>query len=304
MSKFVMVLPSILVVIAVAAIYVSINEDLFTARIKRIREELEVEALTREALFSTPGIRKNAEFKLHRLGYNISYRYFLIINGLIGVILAFLSVLFMNNPALGILSAVIWMILIHKFLDDVYVKKVKEPMAEQAELALQLLAEVYEVTKDLIEAFRQVTPAVKSPLKEEMEVFIQDYNMNKDLNTCLLEFSERVDNRDIETFARGIILSLFYGTDTYEVLRQTSDIIRERRELQEELKNETRGRSATILIFQIAVPVVLIILLFKSPSARDIFLYSAKGQNLVCLALLAEFITWYFSKRKGVSEQF
>lgn len=304
MSNLLMLLPSVFVSLALIAICIAKNQEMFVGNFKRLREELEAEALNREALFATPGVKKNAEFKLFRLGFNISYKHFLVLNGLVGLLLAAVSIYVFKNPKLAVVSVVVWMLYAHKMLDLVYEKKVKQPMAEQAELILQLLAEVYEVTKDLIESFKMVTPSAKSPLREEMELFIQDYNLNKDINTCLVEFAERVDNRDIETFARGIILSIHYGTDTYAVLRQTADIIRERRELKEELINETKGRNFTTIIFQLALPVALLFLFIKSPAAKNIFLNTPKGQNLLCVVVAVEFISWYFTRHKGVTERF
>ncbi|OPX94039.1 MAG: Bacterial type II secretion system protein F domain protein [Pelotomaculum sp. PtaB.Bin104] len=298
-----MLIPSVLVALAIAAIYIHKNREMFIARYKRLQEELESAALSRDTLFSNTGAPKNAEFKLYRLGYNVSYRYFLALNIVIGLILAVASVALLNNPKLAVLSVAVWMLLVHKLLDMAYEKKVKQPMAEQVEIVLQLLAEAYETTKDLVEAFVEVFPTTRYPLKNEIELMIKDNNLGKDINACLIEFAERLDNRDIESFVRGIILSAHYGTDTYEVLKQTAEIVRERRELKEELINETKGKNATIMIFLLAVPVVLFYLLATSASARSMFLNTHQGQNLMCVVLVVEFICWYFSKMKEVSEK-
>ncbi|OPX92844.1 MAG: Bacterial type II secretion system protein F domain protein [Pelotomaculum sp. PtaB.Bin104] len=296
-------IPSILVALTIAAIYIHKNKEMFTARFKRLQEELESAALTRDTLFANTGAPKNAEFKLYRLGYNVSYRYFLTLNSLIGLLLATASVAILNNPKLAVLSIAVWMLLIHKLLDMAYEKKIKEPMAEQVEITLQLLAEAYEAKKDLLEAFVEVFPTTRYPLRNEMELLIKDNNLGKDINACLIEFAEKLDNRDIESFVRGIILSAHYGTDTYEVLKQTAEIVRERRELKEELINETKGKNITIMIFLLAVPVALFYLIATSASARSMFTNTHQGQNLICMVLIVEFICWYFSKTRGVSEK-
>jgi len=299
-----MLLPSVMVSAAAAAFYFHRNREMFAARYGRLKEELEAEAKKRDVIFSSPGAPKNAEFKLKKLGFNIAYKHFLFVNGLIGLLLAALCAALLKNPKLALLSAAIWMVFAHKILDMTYEGKVKQPVAEQAELALQLLAESYEVTKDLLEAFKQVAGVMEPPLKEEFEILIADNNLGKDINACMIEFAERIDNRDMETFVRGIVLSSHYGTDTYEVLNETSEIIRERRELKEELISETKGKNFTITIFLLAIPLALVYLMATSEPARNMFINSSKGHNLLCLTLLVEFVSWYFSRQKGVSERF
>lgn len=301
--KILTLLPAVLVSAATFSIYVAKNEQLFTRRFKKVREELENEALAREALFTTSNTSKNTEFKLYRLGFNIGYRHFLLLNIIVGLILATVCVNLLKNPTMGALSAALWMIFIHKLVDMTYIKKVKEKMAEAAELALQLLSEVHLISDTLFDAIVEVAPSARAPLREELELLIKNYRLNKPLNECLIEFADRTDNKDIEMFVQGIILSSYYGTDTHLVLKQAAEVIRERRELKEELQNETKGKTFTVNLFLLALPVLVIFLSVKSPEARHTFITTTRGHNLLSITLLVEFFAWYFTQRREVTDQ-
>ncbi len=295
-------LPAILICLAIFSIYVAYNPDKFLAPYKKIREQLVAETQTRDALFASSGAPKNIDFKLNRLKWPVTYRQFRIINSLISLCFAVISIVFLNNPKLAVVSAVIWYIFAHKVVELQY-KKFKAKVDEQAELVLQLLAETFKITENLIDAIVLVIPSAHSPMKEELELTVKQYRMNEDLDECLRQLADRSDNRDIDTFVQGILLSLHYGTNVKLVISETAEIIRERIALKDELENEIKGKGFTITIFLIVLPVLLTGLMIKSPDARNTFLNTAKGQNLLCLALIIQFTAWYLSRERGVMDK-
>lgn len=297
-----MYIPAILVVTAIFMLLFAKYKDKFFARYKRMKDEIEQEALNRDAIFSVSGVPKNTDFKLHRLKCPVTYKQFRIIVLLIGLMLAILSIKLLNNPKLAVLSAVIWYLLAHQIVELRY-RKHKRKMEEQVELTLQLLVETYKLTEDLIDAIVLVIPSAHSPLKEELELLVKEYRLSKDMNECLKEFADRCDNRDMETFVQGLLLAQHYGSDANMVIQETADIIQERLALRDELENETKGKGFVLYIFLIAVPLVLIGLLTKAPDMREVFLYTSKGQNLLCLALVVQYATWYLSTKKEVIEE-
>lgn len=294
-------LAAVLVPAAVVAVYLARNPDVLKKRVRRLREQLEEEANYRKAYFTSVGAPRNTGFKLYRLGYSISYRHFLVLNGLISILLAVSCIKFLYNIQLGITAAVIWMLFIHKAVDLAYLKE-KSRLDEQAELMLQLLSEQYQVTENLISAIENVIPSTRPPLRDELELLIKNYNLSKNRDECLREFAWRTDNRDIEIFVQGIILSDHYGTDTHEVINQTAEIIREKIELRNELQNETKGKSFTVYIFLVGLPLILLLMSIKSPEFRYTFLHTARGHNLLTAALIIEFVSWYFTSRRGVAD--
>lgn len=297
-----MYIPAFIVAAALFLIYVALNPEQFTSSFRRIKEELEAETKTRDALFAVSGAPKNMDFKLHRLGCPITYRQFQIINLLIGIVLAVISIKVLYNPKLALTSIVIWWIFIHKVIDLRY-KKFKAKMDKQIELCLQLLSETYSLTKNIIDALVLILPSTNSPIKEEIELVVKEARLGKDPNQCLKELADRCDNRDMEMFVQGIVLSTHYGTDSTLVINETSEIIRERIKLKEELENELKGKGFVITIFLVALPLLLTGLLVKSPEAREAFLHTSRGQNMICAILILEFIAWYFSRGKGVAEK-
>lgn len=189
-------IPAALVTLSLIAVYIARNKNKFLASFKSLRQELRAETLTRDTLFAGTGAPKNTDFMLYRLQWPITYRQFRIINLFIGVLFAFVSIKLLNNPKMALAAAAVWYIFAHKFVELRY-NKHKSKVDEQAELVLQLLAETYKLTENLIDAIVLVIPSALSPLKEELELLVKEYRLNEDLDVCLRKFADRCDNGDV-----------------------------------------------------------------------------------------------------------
>ncbi len=126
---------------------------------------------------------------------------------------------------------------------------------------------------------------------------------NEDLHDCLIEFASKIDNSDIKTFVHGIVLANQFGADLKEVITKNAQVIRERLALKEELINEVRGKKVILLIFMAVLPVTFLWLFVGSPDAREVFTGTAKGQYILSILVLTEYLCWYFDSRKGVMEE-
>jgi len=188
-------------------------------------------------------------------------------------------------------------------VDRLYRTRIRARIDSQAQLALQLLAEVYSVSDNLPQAIERIIPSTPQPLRGELERLVLQFRTNQDLSQCLVDFAGNIDNRDMETFVHGIILSDQFGSDAHEVIAKNSEVIRERLTLREELINETRGKKAVTGIFMVLLPVVFLWLLIGNDEAREIFTGTVKGQYLVTFLVLVEYLCWYLDSRKEVTEE-
>jgi len=246
--------------------------------------------------------KRDTAFKLQRLGIKISYRTFLIITGVVGAFLAAISIVTLNNPLLSVVAFVLTMAFAHGEV-DVFYRKRRAVIDEQAEVALQMLAGLYQVTGDLMDTLKKVSQSTASPLKEELQQVIAEYNAGKDLSAALKDFAFRVDNRDIELFVQGVILSEHYGTDTSRVIKHIAETIRSRLLLRDELKAETRGQSMTINLFLLLVPLAAAAIWIFSPSSREVLIDSTAGKVVLSIVAVVEFAAWYLTRKKGVVEE-
>jgi len=297
------VLPAALVTASVIAVYVFLNIRQFRRSLTRLRESLEYEALRRDSVFDRYRAARDTSYRMKRLGWPVNYNAFLAVNAAIAVLLAVLSLKILSNPYLAAISPAVWMLFAHQLVDRLYRTRVKAGIESQAQLVLQLLAEIYNVSDNLPQAIERVIPSTPQPLRGELENLVLQVRTNNDFDRCLREFAANIDNRDIEIFVHGIILADEFGTDAHEVISKNAEVIRDRIALREELVNETRGKKAIVGIFMIVLPVIFLWLFFGSEDARQMFTGTAKGQYLVTLLVLVEYICWYFDSRKGVAEE-
>lgn len=298
-----MFIPALLIASAVMAVFAARNIQLFNKSFTKLKDLLVHEAGRGDLFFSRYRVTKDTAFKLKKLDMPFSYSSFLAVNAVISAGLAVLSIILMSNQPLAILSAVLWLLFAHQLVDRLYHKRIKSVIELQAQLMLQLLAELNQVSGNLRQAIERVIPATPQPLKKELEDLILNVNTNRDFDDCLLEFAGNLDNRDINTFVRGIVLSRQYGSDTHEVIKMLSEVVRERMDLREELVNETRGKKAVIYIFMAALPAVFLWMLTGSADAHRVFTETGRGHMLVSLLVITEYLCWYFDGRKGVLEE-
>ena len=254
------------------------------------------------SLFLPPGGKRDTAFKLQRLGIKITYRMFLILTCAVGVFLGAVAFVALSNPILAVLAIVLTLAFAHGEV-DVFYRKRRGVIDEQAEVALQMLAGLYQVTGDLVDTLNKVSQSAASPLKEEIQQVIAEYNAGMDLSAALKDFAYRVDNRDIELFVQGVILSEHYGTDTSRVIKHIAEIIRNRLLLRDELKAETRGQSMTINIFLLLVPLAAAALWIFSPSSKEVLTHNAAGKMVLSIVAVVEFAAWYLTRKKGVVEE-
>ncbi len=287
-----------LIVLAVLAWCVTLKRERLSG-VKGLLARAESKSVS---LFLPQDRKRDTAFKLQRLGIKISYRAFLIITVMVGASLAAISIVTLNNPLLAVVAFVLTIAFAHCEV-DVFYRKRRAVIDEQAEVALQMLAGLYQVTGDLVDTLKKVSQAIASPLKEELQQVIAEYNAGKDLSAALKDFAFRVDNRDIELFVQGVILSEHYGTDTSRVIKHIAEIIRSRLLLRDELKAETRGQNMTINLFLLLVPLVAAGLWIFSPSSKEVLLENTAGKVVLSIVAVVEFVAWYLTRKKGVVEE-
>ncbi|MGB9825126.1 MAG: type II secretion system F family protein [Desulfofundulus sp.] len=289
-----------LIAMAVLAWYAALKKD--NPVVSGVRGLLARAGAESEAIFPVPGGKKDTGWKLYRLGVRIGYRTFLLLAGTAGAFLAAVSLVALKNPFLAVVSFVLTLAFAHGQVDVLYRKR-KAVIDEQAEVALQMLAGLYQVTGDLVDSLKKVSQGTASPLKEELQQVVAEYNAGKDLGAALKDFAERADNRDIELFVQGVTLSEHYGTDTSQVIKHIAETIRNRLLLRDELKAETRGQSMTINLFLLLVPLAAAGIWIFSPTSREVLTDSLAGKVVLTAVAVVEYVAWYLTRRKGVVEE-
>jgi tight adherence protein B len=95
----------------------------------------------------------------------------------------------------------------------------------------------------------------------------------------------------------GIVLQRRFGGDLVRMLEETAELVRERVELEREVRTvTTQGRFSGIVIAAL-VPVSAAILLLFNPAYIDVLFDTIEGQVLLVIALLLLFIGWWIISR-------
>jgi len=296
-------LPALLVAAAFFFFFLCRNPGKFGVSPAGLKDILACRAGERDYISGRYKMPADTAYKMEKLGIPVSYTAFLLVNIFLAAAVAAFCCLVLKNMPLAVISFVLWLFFAHQLVNRLYRDLVKAKIDSQAQLMLQLLAELFQVSDNLPQAIERIIPATPQPLKKALEQLVLQVRTNKDLDRCLLEFAEETDNHDIEIFVNGIIFSNHFGSDTHKVIAKNAEVIRERMELREELINETRGKKVIIYMFMIALPLLFTWLFVSSPDARNIFTQSLKGQSLVCILVLLEYACWYFDSKKGVADQ-
>ena len=206
-----------------------------------------------------------------------------------------------NNPVAAVMMASFGVLACRKQV-DLSLRARQRLIDEQAETALQMIASLYETTGDLVRAVEGAASCTASPMRDELMRTVVEYRAGKSLADALEGLAVRTDNRDVEVFVKGVVVSERYGTDTAGVVTDVAGVIRDRIVLREELINEMRGQKLTVNVFLLLLPVVAAAMILFSQDARHTITSTILGRALICFMILVEFGSWYLTRNQGVVE--
>lgn len=274
-----------------AAVAAAFTTAALLAWFLRSRQE-EVRAFLRRA-------REEADEGLMRLGidkasYNL-VTLLLVAGG------AFAGFVLLKNPPAGVLMA-LFLYFYRRRSIDLRRQERKALIDQQAEVALQMVAALYETMGDMVRALEGTAHCVPEPMAGELKRVVAEYHAGTPLHEALREFAARSQNRDIDVFVNGVLLSEKYGTNTSEVVHDVAELIRDRITLRDELKNELRGQKLTVNVFLMLIPVAGAALFLFSPEARNTMTNSLVGKAIVCGLCCIEYFAWHFTRGQGVVE--
>ncbi|MFZ5645596.1 MAG: type II secretion system F family protein [Bacillota bacterium] len=207
-----------------------------------------------------------------------------------------------NNPVAAVMMAFFGVLACRKQV-ELSLRARQRLIDEQAETALQMIASLYETTGDLVRAVEGAAGCTASPMRDELMRTVVEYRAGKSLADALEGLALRTDNRDVEVFVKGVVVSEKYGTDTAGVVTDVAGVIRDRIVLREELINEMRGQKLTVNVFLLLLPAVAVVMILFSQDARHTITSTFLGRTLICFMILVEFGSWYLTRNQGVVEE-
>lgn len=209
--------------------------------------------------------------------------------------------LLLNNPLFVAVSAGVAYLYDRK-CRELEKTKNRAVLDSQAEVALQMVASLYEATGDLIGSLEKAAECVDDPLRAELRRTVADYRSGRSVREALEGLAARVPSRDVRTFVEGMLEAERFGADAGAVISSIVQVIRDRMTLREDLKNEMRGQRLTVNILLMLLPLMLGMAFVMFPQSKDILTGTLVGKVIVAAILPAEYFVWSMSA-KGVAEE-
>lgn len=171
-------------------------------------------------------------------------------------------------------------------------RRKKEVLTIQFKDALYFLSVALSAGKSLETAMMDtyktmlgIYPDKNSDIIKELEIINHRIHMNEPIEKIFYDFAERSKIEDIKSFADVIMISKRAGGNLIEVIKNTSDTIREKVEIQNEIETLISGKKFEQKILSI-FPFVLVIFLKSSGSGYlDPLMTDAFGRIIMTIAL-------------------
>jgi len=142
---------------------------------------------------------------------------------------------------------------------------------------------------DTYKAMLGIYPDKNSDIIKELEIINHRIQMNEPIEKIFYDFAERSKIEDIKSFADVIMISKRAGGNLIEVIKNTSDTIREKVEIQNEIENLISGKKFEHKIMSI-VPFALVIFIKSSGSGYlDPLMTDTLGRIIMTIALIMIF---------------
>lgn len=139
---------------------------------------------------------------------------------------------------------------------------------------------------DTYKSILGIYPDKTSDIIKELEIMNQRILMNEPIEKIFCDLAERSKIEDIKSFADVIMISKRTGGNLIEVIKNTSDIIREKVEIQNEIENLIAGKKFEQTVMSI-MPFGLVLFLKSSSSGYlEPLMTTVYGHIIMTIALV------------------
>lgn len=155
-------------------------------------------------------------------------------------------------------------------IPDIYVGNLKKQrmkkLNSQLPEALSILSNGLRAGFSFVQAMSVATNELETPIKDEFLRIVRDNTIGKPLEEALLDFSERVDDEDVDMLVTALIIQRKVGGNLAEILDTIADTIRDRMRIRGEIKTLTAQSKLSAIIISILPFVVAIMIFIMNPS--------------------------------------
>ncbi|MFS1511531.1 type II secretion system F family protein [Chengkuizengella sp. SCS-71B] len=216
---------------------------------------------------------------------------------IIGAMFVFIIVSLIFSIKWGMICLPIGLLLTRKILTLVEKWKfyfLRKKILEQLEGACLVISSTVRGGLTLLEAYRSTISYVQSPLKEEMEVIVNEVQFSgKSLSEALKSFSEKWKSPEIEILYHATYLAATIGgKEVPGVMQSVSNSIRERKQIDKKIKAKTTYQRLSAITISILPVAILLIFKFMAQDLYNTLL--GDGRIFLIIGILIACLAWYF----------
>jgi len=116
--------------------------------------------------------------------------------------------------------------------------------------ALDLMGYSMKAGHSILSSFKMVAEEIADPVGEEFDRVVEEINFGRDLDSCLRNFSRRIDSQELRFFVTSVIIQRETGGNLVEMLEKISTVIRKKFRFREKVRTlSAEGKlSALVLV--------------------------------------------------------
>ncbi len=203
----------------------------------------------------------------------------------------FVGLIFYENVILSGLFSLLGILYI-PFRKKEQLRKRKNALSLQFKDALYFISVSLSAGKSLETAILEshksmlgIYPDPECDIIKELEIMNRRILMNDPVEKVFTDLAERSQIEDVKSFAQVIMISKRAGANLIEVIKNTSDTIREKIEINQEIENLVAGKKLEQKILGI-MPFAMVVLLKTGSDYLEPLMKTTYGHIIMTVALL------------------
>ena len=170
-------------------------------------------------------------------------------------------------------------------------------ITQQLPEALDFLSRVLRAGQSFSTGLQMMSDELPQPLAGEFRRCYDQHSLGQSLEEGLREMALRLDSPDVAFFATAVVIQRQSGGDMAEVLKNISNMIRQRLRLQQSVRAKTAEGRFTGYIM-VAFPVVMFLIAWTlNPSYGNVLLQTREGHILLGIAFGLQMLGLFLIKK-------
>lgn len=157
----------------------------------------------------------------------------------------------------------------------------------------------YSIENAIKESYRDMaqTYGHDSKICEEIRLMVSRINLNVNVETIFLDFSNRCGLKNVKQFAQIFSVAKRTGGNMSEIIRSVTDEIVLKQSVKEEIETLIHSKKIEQRIMSVIPLVMITYIKFSSPGFLDIMYRTVMGRIVMTVCLLAYLLAFLWSER-------